>query len=91
MKKQQQQNPKQDQNREQQQRQRRQQQQPRQPPRPGRNRSPQSGESRPAAAAPMTPDEARALLRQAQYDDAKQHREIVRAMPPTREKTGKDW
>jgi tetratricopeptide (TPR) repeat protein len=51
----------------------------------------QPAQPRPAQATPMTPEEARALLRQAQYEDAKLRREIVRPVPPTREKTGKQW
>lgn len=51
----------------------------------------QPAQPRPAQATPMTPEEARALLRQAQYEDAKLRREIVRPVPPTREKTGKRW
>lgn len=59
---------------------------------------PQSGEeqqeqaqSPPAQATPMTPEEARALLRQAAYDDAQVRKEIVRLMPQPTATTGKDW
>ncbi len=51
----------------------------------------QEPEEQPADAAPMTPEEARALLRQAEYEDAQMQREIVRAMPKPRNSTGKDW
>ncbi len=44
-----------------------------------------------AQAMPMTPEEARALLRQAAYDDAQLRKEIVRLMPEAMETTGKDW
>jgi len=42
-------------------------------------------------SAPMTPEEARALLRQAEYEDAELRREIVRTMPKPQKSTGKNW
>jgi tetratricopeptide (TPR) repeat protein len=44
-----------------------------------------------AQAMPMTPEEARALLRQAAYEDAQVRREIARVVPQTTQVTGKDW
>ena len=41
--------------------------------------------------APMTPEEARALLRQAEYEDAELRREIVRTMPRPQKSTGNNW
>ncbi|MGQ9730417.1 MAG: VWA domain-containing protein [Candidatus Zipacnadales bacterium] len=43
------------------------------------------------SATPMSPEEARALLRQAEYEDAQLRREIVRAMPQSTQSTGKNW
>jgi Ca-activated chloride channel family protein len=44
-----------------------------------------------AQAMPMTPEEARALLRQAAYEDSQVRREIARVVPETTQVTGKDW
>jgi Ca-activated chloride channel homolog len=63
-----------------------QQQQPQQ-----RSSQEQKSEQRPAQTTPMTPEEARALLRQAQYEDAKLRRELARVVPRPTETTGKDW
>ncbi len=68
------------------------QQPPQQQKPPQQQQQPKSGEKQqPAQATPMTAEEARALLRQAQYEDAKLRREIVRPVPPPKEKTGKQW
>jgi len=61
-------------------------------PQPSRDQQqPQPAQPRQAQAGPMTPEEARALLRQAQYEDAKLRREIARAVPRATQTTGKDW
>ena len=39
----------------------------------------------------MTAEEARALLRQAAYEDAQLRRALARVVPPATETTGKDW
>jgi Ca-activated chloride channel family protein len=44
-----------------------------------------------AQAMPMTPEEARALLRQANYEDSQLRRQLARVVPPEPEMTGKDW
>jgi len=76
----------------QQQKQPNQQQQNQNRPPPSRNQQQQQvAQPRQARATPMTPEEARALLRQAQYEDAKLRREIARAVPRTAQTTGKDW
>ncbi len=100
MKRQQQRDDQQDQQRDQQQsRDRENQQEPprdgekdKQKPRPqNRDGDEQKGRPQNAQAMPMTPEEARALLRQAEYEDAQLRKEIVRLMPKPTETTGKDW
>ncbi len=64
---------------------------PPQPPQQKQGPQQQPAQPRQAQATPMSPEEARALLRQAQYEDAKLRREIVRPVPPSKQKTGKEW
>lgn len=45
----------------------------------------------PPQALPMTPEEARALLRQAANEDAQVRRQVTRMAPPAPEAAGKDW
>lgn len=42
-------------------------------------------------SVPMTEDEARALLRQAAYEDSQLRRELARVVPRAAESTGRDW
>jgi len=51
----------------------------------------QNARSQPSQAAAMTAEEARALLRQAAYEDAQLRRALARVVPPATETTGKDW
>jgi Ca-activated chloride channel family protein len=60
-------------------------------PQPQTNEEEREGQPQNVQAMPMTPEEARALLRQAEYEDAQLRKEIVRLMPQPTETTGKDW
>jgi len=68
-----------------------QQQQEQKPQQQSGDRQQEQAQEQQAQAMPMTPEEARALLRQAAYDDAQLRKEIVRLMPEATETTGKDW
>ena len=87
-----QQQPQQQKNQEQQQKQQQKQQQSRQQPKPKDSQQQQSEpRKQQAQSVPMTEDEARALLRQANYEDAQLRRELARVVPQAAEVTGKDW
>ncbi len=66
-------------------------QQDKQKPQPQRGDEEEDQRPQNAQAMPMTPEEARALLRQAEYEDAQLRKEVVRLMPQPTETTGKDW
>ncbi|MBM3472798.1 MAG: VWA domain-containing protein [Armatimonadetes bacterium] len=79
----------------QQQKQQPQQQQSQQQPQPKSSQQQQQQRpqerKQPAQSVPMTPEEARALLRQANYEDAQLRRQLARVVPPAPEMMGKDW
>jgi len=91
---QQKQQPQQDKNQQQQQKQQNQQQpQPKDSERQQQQQQQKESQERErqAQSVPMTPEEARALLRQANYEDAQLRRQLARVVPPAPEMTGKDW
>jgi len=64
---------------------------PEQSPQPQPSEQEKSGERQANRAVPMTRDEARALLRQAEHEDAQLRRELARVVPQAAEVTGRDW